>query len=78
MRNLQVGVTVDTEQYQVLAGIMDLGVEYQYPVVKELGVADTGASVCCSGADVLNALKVSKADLLETDVCLYAADRKKL
>ena len=62
----------------MLAGVMDPGVDYKYPVVKELGAADTGASVCCSGTAVLNALKVSKADLLGTDVCLYAADRKKL
>ena len=41
-------------------------------------MADTGASVCCSGTDILNALGVSKADLIETDVCLYAANRKKL
>ena len=78
MMNIQVGVTVDKEQYQMLAGAMDPGVNYKYPVVKEMGVADTGASVCCSGTAILNALKLSKEDLLGTEVCLYAADRKKL
>ena len=78
MMNIQVGVTVDKEQYQMLAGVMDPGVDYKYPVVKEMGVADTGASVCCSGTAILNALKLSKEDLLGTEVCLYAADRKKL
>ena len=41
MRNLQVSVTMNREQYQMLAGVMDPGVDYQYPVKKEQGVADT-------------------------------------
>ena len=78
MKSMQVGVTLDREQYQELAGVMAPGEDCKNPVAKEPGVADTGASVCCSGTDMLQAMGVSKTDLLETDVCLYAADRKKL
>ena len=78
MRNLQVGIMVDKEQYQELAGVKAPGTDSQHKEVKKSGVADTGASVCCSGTDMLNVLGVSKADLMKTDVCLYAADRKKL
>ena len=78
MKNLQVGITVDREQYQELAGVMAPGEDCQHPVAKEPGVADTGASVCCSGTDMVHAMGVSRTDLLETDVCLYAAKRKKL
>ena len=34
--------------------------------------------MCCSGTDELHSMGVTQQDLLQTDVCLYAANRKKL
>ena len=78
MKVLQVGVSVDREQYQELSGIKSPEEDHQPKVAKQSGVADTGASVCCSGTDVLHSMGVTQQDLLQTDVCLYAANRKKL
>ena len=48
MKVLQVGVSVDREQYQELSGIKSPEEDNQPKVAKQSGVADTGASVCCS------------------------------
>ena len=78
MKALQVRVAVDKEQYQELTGTQAPGEEHQEDAANQSGVGDTGASVCCSGIDVLRSLKVRQEDLLQTGVCLYAANRKKL
>ena len=78
MKSLPVELRVDKEGYQDLSGTCAPGKVDHRRVTKCSSIADTGASVCCSGSDVLQSLGVHKDDLLETEVNLYAADRKKL
>ena len=78
MKALQVRVAVDKEQYHELSGTQAPGEEHQEDAANQSAVGDTGASVCCSGTDVLRSMKVRQEDLIPTGVCLYAANRKKL
>ena len=78
MKSLPVEVRVDRDGYQDLSGTQAPGKEDNGRVAKRSAVADTGASVCCSGTDVLHSLGVDKKELLKTEVNLYAADRRKL
>ena len=78
MKSLQVEMRVDRDGYQDLSGTQAPGKEECDKVAKCSSVADTGASVCCSGTDILQSLGVDKKELLGTEVNLYAADRKRL
>ena len=42
------------------------------------GTADTGATICCTGVEILPKLGIQKSDLLRTRVDLYVADKRKL
>ena len=41
-------------------------------------VTDTGASLCCCPANDIRKYGLKEEDLIESDVSLYAADRRKL
>ena len=78
MKSLPVEMRVDRDGYQDLSGTPAPGREGCEEVAKRSSCADTGASVCCSGTDMLQSLGINKKDLLETEVNLFAADRKRL
>ena len=42
------------------------------------GTGDTGASICCTGTDMLGKLGIKRTELLKTNVDLYVADKCKL
>lgn len=43
-----------------------------------MGIADTGASVLCSGKHVMNILNISENELLPAKLVMRAADERKL
>ena len=65
---LSVQVKVYRDRYQNLSGEQAPGKETH--ASEYLSIADTGASVCCSGVEMLKSLGVKESELIQTEVNL--------
>ena len=72
---LDVNISLDTSQYFKFGGTGKINTNKS---VMTEGVADTGAAVCCAPTSEIGNYGLKKSDLIDTNINLFAADRRKL
>ena len=74
---LDMRVILDRESYQCLSPPCRVTPSSRRTTTTS-GTADTGATICCTGVEILPKLGILKSDLLRTRVDLYVADKRKM
>ena len=73
---LPITVAIDLENYERLGGVVTSAVSKS--CLEKESVGDTGAAICCAPPSEIDRLGLKIEDLLQSDLNLLTADRRKL
>ena len=73
---MEVEITFDVENHLKLGGIAPRRKTFEK--FKQDAVCDTGAAICCTGALNIDKVGINSSEILQSNLKLYAADRRQL